>query len=491
MPMSLRRIFPAGLDRRTRLLVSLASVTVAVMALLVAVQSPHGSDATARTLRAGSPLNIVLILTDDQTAESVSHMPYLSSRTDWIRFTAAFDNVSLCCPTRATLLTGQYDTSTGVLSNEGAHSGVAFADSTALPVWLAKAGYTNALVGKYLNHYPFGRAAYTPPGWTEWDAFTGAAAYYNYRIDRNGVVEPHASAPADYSTDVFTGIANSFLTTAKPPFFLHYSPHAPHSPYVASPSHQDYSLSAPVAHDQSFNEADVSDKPAFIRALGLQDAAQVDADRRTAWAMGLSVDDAIRTFDETLAARGLLDTTLEIFMTDNGYAFGEHRWLHKRCEYDICMRIPLMIRAPGHAGRRINRLVSTVDIAPTIADAAGVRPAVRPDGRSLLPLLDGTPGPWRDNLLEHWGGGGPVVLGNPPDFCAVRTDRYRYVRLVTGETELYDDRLDAAELTNEAANPAYSSVVAAMTSKLDAYRAAGACDELAPAGQNATYAEEP
>jgi len=462
--------------------------------LFLTQQSFQGQNAHARLAPSAPPLsspNIVLILTDDQTVESVSKMPYLSSRTDWIRFTNAFDNVSLCCPARASLLTGQYDTHTGVLNNSGAHSGAALAEGTALPVWLQTAGYTSALVGKYLNGYPFGRALYTPPGWSEWDTFVGAADYYNYVLNRNGTTESRGRASTDYSTDVFTGIADNFLATAAPPFFLHYSPHTPHSPYTPSPSHLADLSTAAVAHDPSFNEADVSDKPPFIQALPLQSASAMDDQRRRSWAMNLSVDDAVKTFDATLAARGLLDNTVEIFMTDNGYAFGEHRWQHKRCEYDVCMRIPLMIRVPGHSGRDVAQLVTTPDIAPTIAALTGAVPQVPQDGVSLLPLIDGTATSWRDAVLEHWGGGGPVGQGNPPNFCAVRTDRYRYVRLKSGVTELYDETADPSELQNQAHNPAYSTVASDLAGRLDAYKAAGDCNEASATGLGAAYVEEP
>jgi arylsulfatase A-like enzyme len=458
--------------------------------MLAALLMPAAAAHALPRATAHSRMNVVLILTDDQTLESISRMPYLSSRSDWTRFTSAFDNVSLCCPARATILTGQYDAHTGVLSNEGTASAAGFREGNTLPVWLHDAGYATALVGKYFNGYPFKRPVYTPPGWSEWDAYAGPASYYTYDLDRNGRIESHGSAPADYATDVFTRIADRFLATARPPFFLHFSPHTPHYPYVPSPSHLADVPSGPVQHDASFNEADVSDKPAFIRALTPRRAAVMDRERRLSWAMNLSVDDAIRRFDRTLAARGLLKSTVEIFMTDNAYAFGEHRWLHKRCEYDVCMRIPMMMRVPGVPGRRVPRLVSTIDVAPTIADVAGVAPKLATDGRSLLPLVKGTAGPWRNVLLEHWGGGGPVVLGNPPNFCAVRTNRYRYVRLQTGETELYDEQADPAELHNLARTPADDAITGSLQARLDAYKRAGDCDEsLSPPA--AAYVEEP
>jgi arylsulfatase A-like enzyme len=416
--------------------------------------------------------NIVLILTDDETLESVAKMPYLSSRTDWSTFDNAFENVSLCCPSRASILTGQYDTHTGVLDNTGAHDGRKLNEANTLPVWLHRVGYRTALIGKYLNGYPWTRGNYIPPGWDDWHAFLTPPGvnYFGYKLNENGVVHSYDAATADYSTDVLASKAVNFVQSAPTPFFLYFAPHAPHPPFIPAPRHAGVYATAPVRHSPNFNEADVSDKPAFIRRLGLRDAARMDRDRRHQWEMMLAVDEGIKKIDAALAARGQLGNTVEIFLTDNGFAHGEHRWEAKRCEYDVCMHSPLMIRYPGQPARHIPDLAQNIDMAATIADIAGAIPGLAQDGISLVPLIKGTATSRRTELLEHWGGGGTVGLGTPPNFWAIRTRRYLYVELVTGEKELYDYTVDPFELGNKAGKSAYASVQRDLAMRLAALK---------------------
>lgn len=210
---------------------------------------------------------------------------------------------------------------------------------------------------------------------------------------------------------------------------------------------------APVRQPPSFNEADVRDKPQYIRSQPLRSRSMYENNRRKEWAAAVSVDDAVRRIDGALAANGLLDRTVLIFMTDNGYAFGEHRWPTKRCQYNECSRTPLLVRYPHRAGRTDRtHMISNVDIAPTIADIAGTRPAIPQDGASLLPFLLGRSVPWRSELLTHWAGGNAVGtagwLTSNPQWWGVQTLRYKYVELVTGERELYDEQADPYELNN-------------------------------------------
>lgn len=481
--------------RRQRSSRCLAVAVISLLGGAAALLMPMAASGTQQSTvdRAATPRpNIILVLTDDQTFDT-SRMPYLSSRADWIRFTQAFENVSLCCPSRSSILTGQYDTHTGVMNNVGPSDGQMLDETNTLPVWLKSAGYTTALVGKYLNGYPYQRTPYIPPGWDTWDAFLGAANYYKYTLLKGNTVVNYGSTAADYSTDVFTGLANQFIANTQQPFFLYYAPHTPHSPFVPSPAHLNALANVTVTHGADFNEADVSDKPAFIRAAPLLSPSLMNANRKKTWAMMLSVDDAMKQFDATLAAKGQLNNTIEIFMTDNGMAFGEHRWTKKRCEYDVCMRTPLLIRMPGHPAGQISRLVQNIDIASTIAELSGATTGRPQDGMSLVPLINGTATTWRDALLQHWGGGGPVQVGNPPNFWAIRTDRYRYVELMTGEKELYDYAVDPKELQNRAGDPTYAAVEQQLATHLAAMRTAAGGDGT---GSNITsptqaYQEEP
>jgi arylsulfatase A-like enzyme len=450
-------------------------MTLLVVAALGAgvTPSPKATPAVAAPAR----LSVVLVLTDDQTMDAVSQMPYVSSRTDWHTFTRAYVNNSLCCPSRASILTGQYDTKTGV-TNNNATQVRRFRDASAVPVWLRSAGYRTGLFGKYLNNYPeaFGKGqGYVPPGWSTWQATFGPnmITQYNYSLNDNGVIRSYGATPADYEVDVVRDKLLSFIRTTPTtqPFFAYFAPTSTHSPWTAAPRHAGIFNGTPMPRYPNQNEANVSDKPAWVRALPLVDLAQQDSQRRRMWRASLAVDDAVRAIFTTLAETGRLSSTVVIFMNDNGYSFGAHRWKVKRCEYEECHHVPLKVYWPGTAGGTDGRLVSNVDLAPTLAQIAGATPQVVQDGRSLVPLVTGQPVTgWRTGLLQHWPGGNEVgawpVNDSVPGYYGITTARYRYVELDTGEIELYDHESDPYELTNVANRSGYADVRADLRARL-------------------------
>jgi N-acetylglucosamine-6-sulfatase len=416
--------------------------------------------------------NIVLILTDDQSYESVAAMPYVSRLSNWYTFPNAYINNSTCSPSRATILSGQWSHHTGV---EGTAGAPRFDDHSTVATWLDKAGYRTALVGKYhLGNVNETRIEhYIPPGWDEWygwDGIKGSEAYYNYTLNQNGTLKHYGSTPRDYSTDVLTGIASAFIkrSAASPrPFFLYFAPRGPHNPWIAAPRDFDAFHDKPMPHAPDYNEADMSDKPAWWRALPLRRPSNLDNARRKEYATLLSVDDAVRTLVRTLSDNGLMKNTVVIFMTDNGYAFGEHRHLAKICPYEECNKTPLMIWYPAGRPRRIPQPVSNVDIAPTLADLAGIAPGAPVDGHSLVPLLRSATTPWPyPVLLRGYKGpnGRPTAI---PTFWGIRFGQYKYIETVsTGETELYDLKVDPFELNNVAGRPKYASIKASLAQRL-------------------------
>lgn len=429
----------------------------------------EGDDAAPTLVRP----NIVLVLTDDQSLESVSRMPFVSGRQDWVRFDNAFLNVALCCPSRASILTGQYSHHTGVESNV---DGAAFRDGSTVATWLDGAGYRTGYIGKYLNNYPWGRGNVVPPGWDDWHAFVGGAAYFNYQINDNGTMTRKGSRPVDYSTDVLANKAQKFIARGRSPFFLVVAPNAPHGPRTPAPRHRGAFAGDDLPVPASFNEADVSDKPRWVQELAPRDAEEMDVLRRRQYRTLLAVDDLVRRVFSALEQQGVLDDTVVAFMSDNGYSFGEHRYEKKVCPYEECVRTPLLVRYPGQPGRRVSALAQNVDLAPTFADLAGVQPGGPVDGRSLVPLLRGQSEPWRTGVLLRWAGPVPGAPADPetgeaiPAFWAIRTARYKYVELATGETELYDLRSDPHELTNRARDPSTRQLVADLRDQLATLR---------------------
>jgi N-acetylglucosamine-6-sulfatase len=423
------------------------------------------------------PPNVIVILTDDQPADSIPNpnaiMPFLQGRAldpndHWVVFDHAYVNTPLCCPSRATMMTGRFAHHTGVLDNE---DGDLLDESSTIATWLHDAGYHTGLFGKYLNHYPFGGPGYVPPGWDRWSARRYGPVttlYYDYTLIEQTRAVRYGDAADDYSTDVLADQATAFIRQAPVdrPYFLWFAPTAPHPPWTAAPRDRGAFAQLPLPVSQAVDEADVSDKPAWVQGLPEPDAAVVDADHRRSYAALLAVDDAVGRIMAAVRARGELGDTVVIYTTDNGLAFGEHRWVRKSCEYDVCLRVPLMVRVPGVEHRTESAVVSAVDLAPTIAAFAGVRPASAVDGVSLVPLLrtegrEGLPG----ELYAEFVGDDTI-----PPWWEIRTRRFAYVELGTGERELYALRDDPAELLNVAEVPAFGDEIARLAAALDTYR---------------------
>lgn len=430
--------------------------------------------------------NIVLILTDDQSPDSLPHeppvMPQLQSMMEdpadhWITFSNAFLNTPLCCPSRASILTGRYSHHTGVRTN---YDGERLDESSTVATWLHAAGYHTGLIGKYVNGYPFGPSSYVPAGWDRWlvkRQGDQSTAYYRYVLVDQGFPVYRGDGPENYSTDVYAAAAASFIRSAPSgrPFFLEVAPTAPHRPWTQAPRDAGAFAGLPMADPQSVGEEDVSDKPAWVQARSPMDAerrAQLRAIHLRSFEALLSVDDLVAAVIRALQDRGVLENTVVVFMTDNGFSFGEHRWVGKTCEYEECIETPFLVRYPGASSHVDPRLVSNVDLAPTFAELAGIEPPSPVDGMSLVPLLQGlSSAPWRTGLLTEYVGDRKV-----PPWWEVRTAGFAYVELATGETELYDlagviGSADPYELQNRAADPAYAAVRARLSAELAALRA--------------------
>lgn len=411
--------------------------------------------------------NIVLVLTDDQTLDEMSAMPFLQSRPDgqWVEFTDAQISTPLCCPSRATLLSGQYSWHHNVLNNAAGHN---LDDTQTVATWLDGAGYRTGLFGKYLNAYPFDRGAtYIPPGWDEWAGFIGdEIGYDNYTLNENGTLVTYGTDPTEYSTDVLRDRAVEFIGDGSTePFFLMFAPYAPHAPATPPARYATTYESAPVPRPPNVDEADVSDKPAWVQELPLMTSSQEQMREtriRRGYAAVRAVDDAVEAIFNRLRTSGELDDTVVIFMSDNGNSFWSHRHAGKQCAYEECINTPLLVRYPGTDQRVEDALVSNLDIAPTLAELAGAVPTIPQDGQSLVPLLDGDQTQTRDHLLL-----GVVRSNTIPDYWAIRTPDLKYVELKTGEKELYDLVADPYEMDNRSGDPAYADQESALAYELD------------------------
>ena len=408
--------------------------------------------------------SIVVIVTDDQRSDELDGMPIVKSQLmeRGVTFTNGFVVNPICCPSRASILTGEYSHTSGVYRQIPPHGRFeALRDDSTIATWLDDAGYTTGLVGKYIDGYQHpALTGYVPPGWDHWTAFVHSG-YYDYGLTRNGAVTQYGRDPSVYSTDLLASDAEAFIRSTQGPMFLYFAPAAPHAPAIPGPGLAGAAVATAPARPPSFDEADVSDKPASVQALPRLTAGQIAAEtafRANQERTLLSVDHAVGGILQALADTGRLQNTLIVYTSDNGILLGEHRWDKKEVPYDEAIRVPFIVRDDalgGPQGSIDARFALNVDIAPTVAAAAGV-PAPRAEGVSLLPLVAGLDPPWRtDFLVEHMEGTNRV-----PTYCAVRSETSMYVRYQTGEEELYELGADPYELTNVATDPAHATELA-------------------------------
>jgi arylsulfatase A-like enzyme len=443
---------------RRALLVVTAPVTFLVLAEPAAAQKPD-------------PPDVVVIVTDDQRWDTLWTMPVV--RRELVgrggKFPNAFVVNPVCCPSRASILTGDYSHTTMVYRQAPPFGRSEwFDDSSTLATWLDGAGYTTGLFGKYLDGYQHSAlTGVVPPGWDRWVAFV-RAAYLDYKLTFDGEVRSFGSSPPDHSTLVLEREAVEFVEGAEGPIFLVFAPAAPHAPAIPAPGDAAAFGDLPDARPPSFDEVDLSDKPAWVRelpALEPADEEAIDAFRRDQYRSLLSVDRAVGAILGALERTGRLENTLIVLTSDNGIHHGEHRWTKKEAPYEESIRVPLVVRwdaADWPVPARPDGLALNIDLAPTIAEIAGVVPPRPPDGRSLVPLLAGRAERWREDfLVEHLENTNPV-----PTFCAVRSATAKYVRYATGEEELYDLVADPFELENLAGQPSSRAELSRLRERL-------------------------
>jgi N-acetylglucosamine-6-sulfatase len=482
------------------LVAGLLSVAVAL--------APAGGEAKKREKKEPRP-NIVVLMTDDQQADSVRFMPNLQGLLAGrgVTFTNSFASYPLCCPSRATLLTGQYAHSHGVRTNtppSGGYSKLAPTMGNSLPVWLQQAGYSTAHVGKFLNGY--GNTSpdtEVPPGWTEWygalddpDAYTGGTyTMYGYTLNENGSLVHYGSTPdvvdpPTYQTDVYSAKAEDFIRRRAPgkkPFFLSVATLASHTEGTgcscggnnprAAPRDEGTLAGEPLPKPPNYNETDVSDKPQAIQTLtpipptGPMSEAVITSRYRAQLESLGAVDDMVAELIGALQETGELKNTVFIFTADNGFFNGEHRVRNGKVRvYEPSVRVPLIIRGPDvPKGKRRTQPVINADLAPTIVAFARAKAGRLMDGRSLLPLITDKRGErGRGLLLETFFNADPEDDPETPptNYQAVRTDRYLYARYGTGEEELYDLFNDPFELQSRHSDAAYASAKGALAGLL-------------------------
>jgi N-acetylglucosamine-6-sulfatase len=431
------------------------TVTLSVgVALAVLLVSGVWSSAAREAEGATAKPNIVFILADDMRNDDLRFMPKTRSvlGDKGMSFSNAFVSNALCCPTRATIMRGQYSHNTGVWSNKGSSGGLqAYRkggnEKDNVATRLDAAGYRTGLFGRYLNEYSGTRGK--PPGWDRWFAHTDGSRYYNYKINDDGRIIHFGSTSRDYETDVIAAHAKAFIgasAKAGVPFFAYVAPRAPHSP--ATPASRDRHAydGLKARRLPSFNEKNIADKPPWIRKLPrLSDAkmAKIDnrAEKRAETLQAL--DDLVAGIVRRLNDRRVLSNTYIFFTSDNGWHEGEHRIPKEKWRpYEEDIHMPLLVRGPGVAARhKAHKLVLDTDYLPTFTDLADVHTPNYVDGRSLQPVLEGNSTAWRSAILLE------AAASYSPAYRGIRTsDGRKYVEYASGKKELYHLDRDPYEL---------------------------------------------
>jgi N-acetylglucosamine-6-sulfatase len=450
---------------------------IAAVALAVGLDSSSTGAAEDEVVRGSNDPNVIVVMVDDQSLRTFSRktMPHTFELADGGEGTRlrGYASPPLCCPARAGFLTGQYPHNHGVRQNDWGY--LEEPDNT-LPAWLQNAGYATGFVGKYLNEYD--DAPQPAGGWDSWFETMQPTGYFKYLVSNQGIVESRGKERADYSTRVVTQESRDFIREeAERPFFLwtsYFAPHARNSkdPHcgkdapIPLPDDWDDVRDLRVELSESYDERDVSDKPARVRhrePLG-DDYAKVAKDRvRCTIAAMAEVDSGVRKIRQTLRKLGIDDDTVIIYVSDNGFYFGEHRIDEgKYLPYAEAVRVPMMIHVPpkflsGGDVEPIGEAVANIDLAPTILDLAGAEPCTEGgdcrvmDGRSIVPLIKGNDAGWPNprpigmNLKHGCVGYEGVYKGKKSYvkwFERVNDD------CRTPERELYDLRKDPGQLEN-------------------------------------------
>jgi arylsulfatase A-like enzyme len=366
------------------------------------------------------PPNILLVITDDQRAAgSMQALPTVRRlfRRGGTTFTNAFATTPLCCPSRASIVSGRYAHNHGVHTND---DGMDLDPSATVQRYLQDAGYRTAVVGKYLNRWD----PQVQPRYFDRSAVWLRGIYRH----SSWIVDGKVRRRDGYTTGLMTDFARRFLRgferSDEEPWYLWLGPNAPHSPYAAE--HRYKGAKTQGWHgNAATRDRDVSDEPAFVRRSqnSVEHARRV---RRKQLRTLYSVDDQVAQVFDLLRELGEERDTLAVFMSDNGFLWGEHGIVGKRYAYTQSIQIPLMVRWEGRvaAGSVDDRLAANLDLAPSLLDAAGVEPPATMDGLSLFG--DTTR---RRLLIEQWADEETYV----PTFQAIRGERFQYV-------EYYEDR---------------------------------------------------
>ena len=435
----------------------------------------------AQNTPTGKPRNIIFMLTDDHRYDAMGFLkgqsfletPHLDAMArNGVHAPNAFVTTALCSPSRASILTGQYAHKHRVVDNSNPiPSGTTF-----FPELLrSQANYQTAFIGKW---HMGGEGDDPQPGFDRWVSFRGQGTYKPSQSGFN--IDGKRVAQKGYITDELTDYAVDWLdrSDSQRPFFLYLSHKAVHAEFEPAPRHKGKFQNEKFVYPKSYAiPKPDQDQPMWVRnqrnswhGVEYPYHSTLDiSDYYKRYAETLcGVDDSVGRVMSWLRAKNLIDSTLVIYMGDNGFAFGEHGLIDKRTAYEESMRVPMILQCPELFGRgkKLNEVVANIDIAPTCLEAGGLAATPAMQGRSFLNLAQGKKSEWRDGLLYeyYWERAFPQT----PTIHAIRSERYKYIRTqgLWDLDELYDLENDPDETRNLINSAQHQTVALAMNKKL-------------------------
>ena len=464
----------SNVSRRT----FLQSTGAASLTLGLASASAAPKTKKLKKLPGRKPRNVIFILSDDHRYDFMGFMgkvkfletPNMDRMArEGAHVQNAFVTTSLCSPSRASILTGLFSHKHGVVDNNvDIRPGLTF-----FPEYLKQLGYETAFMGKW----HMGHGSDEPrPGFDRWISFRGQGNYYDGTLNIDG----RRVKATKHISDELTDYAVDWLEEDREkPFFLYLSHKAVHAMFQPAKRHlgkyENVELEYPAS--MADTEENYRGKPNWVKeqrnswhGVDYMYHGQMDFDtfyRRYCETL-LSIDDSIGRVLDTLEETGQADSTLVVYIGDNGFCFGEHGLIDKRHMYECSMRVPMLAHCPDliEPGTKVTKLVQNIDVAPTILEAAGARPPEYMDGRSFLPLLAGKDVPWRDAVFYeyYWEANFPQT----PTTFGVRTDDFKYIHYhgVWETDEFYDMRNDPDERRNLIDEPEHQDLINELRSRM-------------------------
>ncbi len=429
-------------------------------------------------------MNVIFILTDDHRYDFMG----FTGKLHWQKtpaldklaaggayFKNAFVTTSLCSPSRASILTGQYSHVHTIIDNAaGEPDGLVY-----FPQYLQKNGYQTSFFGKW----HMGNDDDSPrPGFDHWESFRGQGIYYNPTLNIDGKQEVYKDST--YITDLLTEHAIGWLNKRdkNKPFFLYLSHKAVHAPFAPAKRHtgmyKNAKYTLPPTYWQTLNDDYKTLKwPEWVKQQrfswhgvdypyhghsNIEELVQTYAETL------MAVDESVQRVMDYLKANGLENNTMIIYMGDNGFSWGEHGLIDKRHFYEESVKVPFIVYAPSifKGGQTIHKMVQNVDVAPTVLQLAGLEKPTYMPGKSFVQLLKGDSTQWRDKIFYEyfWEYDFPMT----PTVFGVRTDKYKYIRYsgIWDQNELYDLEKDPNEINNLIEKPEHADLVKKMAGDL-------------------------